>query len=133
MLKILYFAVSGLIAGVAGGMGMGGGTLLIPLLSFIKSVPQHTAQAVNLISFVPMAIVALIFHFKNKLVDKRGVLFMILPGVAFAVTFAYIASKVNGETLRRVFGGFLILLSVVQFFADKIINLSKNEDNTQKK
>ena len=132
-MKYLYFIIAGLVAGVAGGMGMGGGTVLIPLLSFVSSVKQHTAQAVNLISFIPMAIVALVFHFKNGLVDKRGVLYMILPGVAFAITFSYIAGKVDGTFLKRVFGGFLILLSVIQFFADKIAKFVKNEDFATKK
>lgn len=122
----LLFAIVGMLAGVIGGMGMGGGTVLIPLLTLFGKVSQHTAQAVNLIAFLPMAIVALCFHVKNKLVDFKGILFVMLPGVVFSATFGYIASNVDGEVLKRVFGGFLIALSVLQFLADKATKTIKN-------
>ena len=57
-MRIFWFVVAGLVSGVLGGMGMGGGTILIPLLSIFYKIGQHTAQAINLISFIPMAIVA---------------------------------------------------------------------------
>lgn len=110
---ILYVLV-GITAGVLGGMGMGGGTLLIPLLTIFLGVNQHTAQAINLISFIPMAIVALILHTKNKLVDFKGVLVIIISGVIFSVLGTIIAKNIEGDTLSRVFGGFLIALSIVQ-------------------
>ena len=68
-MEYLWYGFAGLVGGLIGGMGMGGGTLLIPLLSIFYSVGQHTAQAVNLVSFIPMAVVTLIIHIKNKLVN----------------------------------------------------------------
>jgi len=124
-MRYLFCALAGLFAGVVGGMGMGGGTVLIPLLTMLNGIPQHTAQAVNLISFVPMAAVALILHIKNKLVEFKSVLYVILPGTAFAAVFAYIASNVDGDILKRVFGGFLVVLAFIQFFADKIAKFSE--------
>ncbi len=124
MLEYVWYAVAGLIGGVFGGMGMGGGTLLIPLLSIFYSVSQHTAQAINLISFIPMAVVALIIHLKNKLVDFKGILFVIIPGVLACVLGAYLAKALSADLLRRFFGGFLVALSVFQL----IIGI-KNEKN----
>ena len=71
-MEYLWYGIAGVLSGVLGGMGMGGGTLLIPLLSLFYSVGQHTSQAVNLISFIPMAIVALIIIFRIK-AKKKGV------------------------------------------------------------
>ena len=68
-MEYLFYALAGLAGGMLGGMGMGGGTVLIPLLTILLGVPQHAAQAINLISFLPMAGVALIIHFKNGLVE----------------------------------------------------------------
>ena len=65
----LLFIIVGFLGGLLGGMGMGCGTVLIPLLSIVCGVNQHTAQAINLISFIPMAVVTLIIHIKNKLVN----------------------------------------------------------------
>lgn len=123
MIKNLLFALVGLIGGVLGGMGMGGGTLLIPLLSIFLSVTQHSAQGINLISFIPMAIVALILHFKNKLVETKGLLFIILPAVLTAAGGSFLSSGLDGEILKRVFGGFLIALAFVQFFSEKLAKM----------
>ena len=82
-MKYFIYALAGLFSGVIGGMGMGGGTILIPALTLFGNVSQHTAQAVNLVSFIPMAVVALAFHIKNKLVDTEGLAYIVLPGAAF--------------------------------------------------
>lgn len=120
MLKIILLAVSGIAAGVLGGMGMGGGTILIPLLTIFFNVGQKEAQAINLVAFIPMAIVSLAIHIKNKRVKKEGLLWIILPAVLTSVGGGFAAQAVNGEVLKRIFGGFLLLLSVVQFFSEEI-------------
>lgn len=120
MLKIILLTVSGIAAGVLGGMGMGGGTILIPLLTIFFNVGQKEAQAINLVAFIPMAIVSLAIHIKNKRVKKEGLLWIIVPAVLTSVGGGFAAQAVNGEVLKRIFGGFLLLLSVVQFFSEEI-------------
>ena len=120
MLKIILLAVSGIAAGVLGGMGMGGGTILIPLLTIFFNVGQKEAQAINLVAFIPMAIVSLAIHIKNKRVKKEGLLWIIVPAVLTSVGGGFAAQAVNGEVLKRIFGGFLLLLSVVQFFSGEV-------------
>lgn len=92
---------------------MGGGTLLVPLLSFL-SLSQRTIQAINLISFLPMCIVALGFHAKNKLIEPHGILWIAVPAVLFAILGALIAGQAANKTLRYVFGTFLIVVGVWQ-------------------
>ena len=84
---MLLVLLMGLIAGIAGGMGMGGGTFLIPLLGFLD-IPQKAAQAANLIGFLPMAAVALHFHFKNKLVTTKDGWFFIISALVFSAAGA---------------------------------------------
>ena len=60
----LWYILSGLCAGVAAGMGMGGGTLLIPVLTLALGLPQHAAQGVNVLAFLPAAVAALVIHAK---------------------------------------------------------------------
>ena len=59
--------IIGLISGIVGGLGMGGGTILILLLTLISNVEQHIAQGINVIFFVPTAIAAIIMMVKNTL------------------------------------------------------------------
>ncbi len=117
-MEYLWYAVAGLIGGVLGGMGMGGGTALIPLLSIFYSVSQHTAQAVNLISFIPMAVVALIIHIKNGLVEFKRIFYIILPGLATCIVGCYLARAMSADLLKRFFGGFLVLLAIFQFIVE---------------
>lgn len=114
-LKYLWYGIAGSLGGLLGGMGMGGGTLLIPLLSIFYNVSQHTSQAINLISFIPMAVVAIVIHIKNGLVDFKKVMWIILPGVVTCIAGCYIAKAMSGDVLKRFFGGFLIVLSIFQF------------------
>ena len=73
-MTVFLFVLFGLLGGIIGGMGMGGGTLLIPLLTIFLSIEQKTAQSINLLAFIPMALVALIIHFKNKMVMTKDIL-----------------------------------------------------------
>lgn len=121
-MDIFLYILFGIIGGVIGGMGMGGGTLLIPLLTIFLSVEQKVAQGINLLAFLPMAIVALIVHFKNKMVETKGLLWIIIPGILASVGFAFLASVLNNEVLRMLFGSYLILIAVYEiccFFTQK--------------
>ncbi len=114
-MDFVWNLIVGLAGGLLGGMGMGGGTVLIPLLTFFRGASQHAAQAINLVSFIPMAVVALCFHLKNKLIDFDKVIWIILSGVVTCILGCYIARAMSGNLLRRFFGGFLVLLSIWQF------------------
>lgn len=109
-LLILY----GLIGGILGGMGMGGGTLLIPLLTIFGGLNQIESQAINLISFSIMAIISIIIHAKNKLINFKVALPLILSGVAFSVLGSLIANSINTTTLKSLFGVFLVALGLFQ-------------------
>lgn len=122
-MKYIWYVVAGLSGGLLGGMGMGGGTALIPLLSIFYNVSQHSAQAVNLISFVPMAVVALLIHIKNKLLEFDKAFVIILSGLATCVLGCYLARAMSANLLKRFFGGFLLVLSVFQL----VVELRKKE------
>mgnify|MGYP001623628729 FL=1 len=113
-MEIALYIIFGIIGGILGGMGMGGGTLLIPLLTIFLAVEQKVAQGINLLAFLPMAIVALIIHFKNKMVETKGILWIIIPGVISSVGFAFLASTLDNEILRTLFGSYLILIAVYE-------------------
>ena len=67
-MSFILYAIAGISSGIIAGMGMGGGTLLIPILTILLGVEQRISQGINLIVFVPMSIVALIIHCKRKFI-----------------------------------------------------------------
>jgi hypothetical protein len=110
----VFMVIAGVAAGIIGGMGMGGGTLLIPILNIFFAVKQHTAQAVNLVAFIPMSIAALAVHIKNKLIDYKKALIIIIPACVTSAAGAFAAKYTDSGSLQKFFGGFLILLAVFQ-------------------
>ncbi len=114
-MEYVWYGLSGILGGLLGGMGMGGGTVLIPLLTIFLSVNQHAAQGINLLSFIPMAIVAIIMHLKNGFIKFDGVIYVIIAGVLTAIGGFFVANLISGDALKRLFGGFLFCLSIMQF------------------
>ncbi len=110
----MWYVIAGIAAGLLGGMGMGGGTVLIPILTLFFTMGQHESQAINLLTFLPMAAVSLFIHFKNKLVHTRGILLIIIPAVAVGILSSFLAHKADSKLLSSLFGGFLVLLGIYQ-------------------
>ncbi len=113
-LTILLNILFGLIAGIFGGLGMGGGTLLIPLLTIFLGLDQKLCQGINLLSFLVMAIFALIVHYKNGYIQTKGLIYIILSGVIFSSLGALLAGYLSSEVLKIAFGVFLCILSVIE-------------------
>ena len=113
----LWITLFGALGGVLGGMGMGGGTVLIPLLTLALGFSQQNAQAINLIAFLPMSIVALIIHSKNKLVKYKTAVPIAITGVASSLLGAYLAGALPSENLSVWFGIFLIVLGIFQILS----------------
>ena len=114
-MRFLVYLIAGIAGGVLGGMGMGGGTVLIPILTVFCGVPQHLAQSVNLLSFLPMAAISLRIHKNNGLLDTKGILWMILPATVLSVLGGVFVQNISGGALRAGFGVFLCVLSLYQF------------------
>ena len=129
-MNIFLTILFGFIAGVVGGMGMGGGTFLIPLFQFLN-YGQKSIQAANLISFLPMAVVALVFHFKNKLVKTKGVWWITVPALVFSVVGALLTNNAKPEFLKICFGLFFLIMGGVQLF-QSLKSLKKGQKNQQK-
>lgn len=118
--------IVGILGGIVGGMGMGGGTLTIPLLTIFLSYEQISAQGINLVAFLPMSLVALFIHVKNKLVDFKSTWLLALVGCIFSLGGALLANHMKNNVLKILFALFLIGLGIWQ-----LIEMIK--DNKKKK
>ena len=63
--------IIGFFSGIVSGIGLGGGTMLIFLLTFVERMNQHVAQAANLVFFIPTSVIATIVNFKNKNINAK--------------------------------------------------------------
>lgn len=111
---IFWEIVVGLLGGIIGGMGMGGGTLTIPLLTIFLNYQQLKAQGINLIAFLPMSLVALFVHAKNHLVAFKQTWMLALVGCVFSLGGAILANHLPNTILKKLFALFLIGLAIWQ-------------------
>ncbi|MGI5998163.1 MAG: sulfite exporter TauE/SafE family protein [Lutispora sp.] len=115
MIEIL----TGIAAGIIGGMGIGGGTILIPALVFFLRVTQQIAQSINLISFIPAASLAVYVHNKNGNIEKNILIPLIISGVIGAIVGSMAAVKLDPSVLKKIFSGFLFIMGIYEIFSKK--------------
>ena len=102
----------GLGASVLSAWGVGGGTLLLLVMTLFLGVDQRTAQGINLLFFLPVAASALVCHARNGYLDRPTLRRAIPPAVVCALAGAWAATAVDVELLRRPFGVYLLLSGV---------------------
>ena len=107
----------GIISGTVSGTGMGGGTILIFLLTFLLGIDQHVAQATNLIFFIPTSIVAIIVNMKNKNIDTKLAIIISIFGILGAIIGANISINMDVNSLRKYFGYFLIAIAIHEIYS----------------
>ena len=112
MLQVLI----GMFSGIFSGIGMGGGTILIFLLTTFAGLEQHIAQATNLIYFVPTAISAIIVNYKNKNIDTKLATLISICGAVGAVIGARISVNTDVQKLKKLFGIFLAIIAVHEIY-----------------
>ena len=112
MLEIIF----GFIAGNITALGMGGGTILILLLSLFMNLEQHIAQAVNLIFFIPTSIVSIIINIKEKNIDIKTVKIVSIFGIIGAIIGANISNKISANNLKKYFAVFIFTIAIYEIY-----------------
>lgn len=104
----LFPALCGLVTGILSAWGIGGGTLLLLCMTLFFGVEQQTAQAINLLYFLPTAGISLFAHRKNGYLDKAVLRVAIPAGVVCALIAAVVTTTLDSTVLRKPFGLFLL-------------------------
>lgn len=112
MIEILTGAISGIVSG----MGMGGGTILILILSLFLGLDQHVAQATNLVFFIPTSLTSIIVNVKNKMINWKIGIPVAIFGVIGAIVGANIAVNMEVNKLKKFFGIFLAIIALYQIY-----------------
>ena len=122
--------LTGVISGIISGMGMGGGTILIFLLTTFAGIEQHIAQATNLIYFIPTAISAIIVNYKEKNIDTKLAISVSIFGIIGAIIGTKFAVNTDVQKLRKLFGIFLAIIAIHEIYTlFKEYKQHKNRNN----
>lgn len=104
------------LTGVFASMGLGGGMVLIVYLTVFAGFSQLAAQGIKLVFFIPIAIISLVLHTKNKLVEWKKAVPAVLWGTAAVIISAWLANRIEQSLLSKAFGIFLILMGLKELF-----------------
>lgn len=104
------------LTGIFASMGLGGGMVLIVYLTVFAGFSQLVAQGINLVFFIPIAIISLVLHTKNKLVEWKKAVPAVLLGTAAVIISAWLANRIEQSLLSKAFGIFLILMGLKELF-----------------
>lgn len=102
----------GTVLGFLSGIGTGGGSLLLLWLTVIAGIPPETARCINLLFFIPSALIASVFRRKQGLLDLKELLPAIVAGCVAAALFSRLGSMINTGLLKKMFGMLLLVTGV---------------------
>lgn len=119
MMIWITLGIVGFLSGICASLGIGGGFVLLLYLSAVAGMPQKEAQLLNLIFFLPIAVLSLVFHIKNKLIDGKAIVPSVLGGLAGVFLGVLLASWLSNEWLAKLFAVFIFLIGLKELFARK--------------
>ena len=105
-----------IVLGFLAGLGVGGGSILMVWLTVIIGIDYPQARVINLVFFLPTALIASLFHRKQGLLRIRKLLPAIAFGCICAALFSFIGNRVETELLKKCFGGLLLLTGLRELF-----------------
>ena len=115
MLELLSFPIA-TVLGFLAGLGVGGGSLLMIWLTLVVELPYETARTINLLFFLPSAIIATCFRQSQGSVPIKKLQKPILAGVVFAAVFSVIGRYLDTALLKKLFGGLLLITGLRELF-----------------
>lgn len=102
----------GTVLGFLAGLGVGGGSLLILWLTLVLGIEHPQARLVNLLFFLPSAVIASFFRWKQGKLDFKKVLPAILAGCTAAALCSWFSTQLDIALLKKLFGGLLLITGV---------------------
>jgi hypothetical protein len=118
---IIIIILTGLAAGILGGMvGIGGGIIIVPALVYFLAFSQHQAQGTSLaLMLFPVGVLGVINYYKKGYVDFR---YAGLLAIGFVVG-SYLGSKFSLSlpqlTVKKIFAVIMLLVALKMLFIDK--------------
>lgn len=102
--------------GFLAGLGIGGGSLLMLWLTMILNMDHPEARFINLLFFIPAALIAAIFRWKEGSIHFKTILPAIVSGCGAAFLFSWVGQTMDTALLKKLFGGLLLLTGLRELF-----------------
>ena len=107
---------AGIVLGLLAGLGVGGGSLLMLWLTLVLDMPYQAARTLNLLFFLPSALVATVFRWKRDSLSIQKVLPAVLCGCVSAAVFSILSRSWDIGFLKKLFGILLLVTGLRELF-----------------
>lgn len=104
---------------------------MIFFLTTFSSVNQHIAQGANLIFFIPTCIVSIILNIKNKNIEYKTAVIVMISGVIGAAIGAIISVDLPVDNLKKYFGHFLLFIAFFEIYTLIKSNIKNKKVNNK--
>lgn len=105
-----------IVLGFLAGIGVGGGSLLILWLTMVVGMPYPQARILNLLFFLPAAVIACLFKKKQGELPFKKILPAVIAGAVAAGLFSFIGYFLDVRILQGLFGALLVLTGIRELF-----------------
>ncbi len=118
MSNVSLYLLLGLCAGILSGLvGIGGATVIIPALVFVFGMSQYMAQGTTLAMMVPpIGILAAWTYYQKGYVDFKIAGLMCAGFLIGGLLGAKFAVNIPEHVLKKIFGAFLLIVSLRMIF-----------------
>ena len=117
MVESLPFSLFiGCLLGFLSGIGIGGGSLLLLWLTLVLKLPQEAARSINLLFFIPTALIASLFRWKQGALEIKNVIPAMLAACVSAGVFTRIGQQADTALLKKLFGVLLLVTGLRELF-----------------
>lgn len=111
-----FCALVGCVLGFLSGLGVGGGSLLMLWLTLVVGTAQEQARLLNLMFFLPCALIASLFHWKQSKPDWPITLSAVLGGLIGALAGSFFTGRLDLELMRKLLGGLFLVCGAKELF-----------------
>ena len=98
--------------GFLSGLGVGGGSLLMLWLTLVLEMPHAVARGINLLFFIPSALIASLFRRKQGSIPLKKIIPTLLAACIGTAIFSVISIYADIGLIRKVFGTLLLATGV---------------------
>lgn len=112
MVSFIFNVAVASLLGMLAGMGVGGGSLLLLWLTQVAQLASAQARIINLLFFLPAAIISTLFRKKQKSFQLKPILPAIVTGCIAAAVCSIASHYLKLELLKKLLGILLILTGI---------------------
>lgn len=114
--SIPFITIVSAVLGFLSGLGVGGGSLLVLWLTLVAQMPLDAARNINLLFFLPTALIASLFRWKKGNLQIKKILPAIAAGMIAAGLFTWLSRHISSDALRVPFGILLLVTGARELF-----------------